>query len=131
MLVPITALDDALKIFQDELEIYPIWLCPMKIFSSPHRGFIKPLDNDEMFVDIGAYGVPKNKTWSARTTLRKIEKFVRDEKGYQALYADTYMTREEFYQMFDHTLYNQLRKKYACDKAFPEVYDKISKEARA
>jgi delta24-sterol reductase len=56
---------------------------------------------------------------------------VREMNGYQALYADTYMTRDEFYQMFDHNLYNQLRKKYGCEKAFPEVYDKISKEARA
>jgi delta24-sterol reductase len=25
------------------------------------------------------------------------------------LYADTYMTREEFQEMFDHTLYNKMR----------------------
>lgn len=46
------------------------------------------------------------------------------------LYADMYMTREEFRQMFDHKLYDQTRKKYNCEDAFPEVYDKVSKAAR-
>ena len=39
-------------------------------------------------------------------------------------------TREEFYEMFDHTLYNRMRKELQCEDAFPEVYDKVSKAAR-
>lgn len=46
------------------------------------------------------------------------------------LYADCHMTREEFRDMFDHTLYDKLRKELKCEDAFPEVYDKISKDAR-
>lgn len=32
--------------------------------------------------------------------------------------------------MFDHRLYDQLRVKYGCREAFPEIYDKVSKAAR-
>lgn len=46
------------------------------------------------------------------------------------MYADSYMTREEYRQMFDHTLYDQVRKSLNCEKAFPEVYDKVSRKAR-
>jgi len=46
------------------------------------------------------------------------------------LYADTYMTREEFRAMFDHSLYDQMRAKYQAEEAFPEIYDKVSKAAR-
>ena len=35
MLVPIEALRDSLNCFHDEAEIYPIWLCPFKLFNSP------------------------------------------------------------------------------------------------
>ena len=66
----------------------------------------------------------------ARDTLRRVEKYVRDVQGYQALYADCYMTEPEFRQMFDHTAYDALRKKYGCEDAFPTVYDKINKSAR-
>ena len=34
-------------------------------------------------------------------------------------------TREEFRQMFDHTLYDKMRKKLGCDKVLPDVYDKV------
>ena len=41
------------------------------------------------------------------------------------------MTKAEFRQMFDHTLYDEMRQKYQCINAFPDVYDKVNKAARA
>jgi len=49
---------------------------------------------------------------------------------FQMLYADSYMTIEEFRQMFDHSLYDVMRKRLHCDGAFPEVYDKVNRWAR-
>jgi hypothetical protein len=46
------------------------------------------------------------------------------------LYADSYMTKHEFEQMFDHSLYWKMRKQLDCHDAFPEVYDKVSRKAR-
>lgn len=46
------------------------------------------------------------------------------------LYADTYMTRDEFRDMFDHELYDRLRKRVNCESAFPEIYDKVCRAAR-
>jgi delta24-sterol reductase len=46
------------------------------------------------------------------------------------LYADTYMTRTEFREMFDHSLYDRVRTKSKSAEAFPEVYDKVSFAAR-
>ena len=46
------------------------------------------------------------------------------------LYADTYMSREEFYEMFDYSSYNDMRKKLNYENAFPEIYDKVCKAAR-
>lgn len=46
------------------------------------------------------------------------------------LYADVYMEREEFWEMFDGQLYHRLREELGCKDAFPEVYDKICKSAR-
>ena len=55
-----------------------------------------------------------------------MERFVIENHGFQALYAITYMNREEFRAMFNHTLYDEMRKKYKAIAAFPEVYDKVS-----
>ena len=46
------------------------------------------------------------------------------------LYADTYLTNEEFRTMFDHSLYDRIRKELQCEAAFPEVYGKINRKVR-
>lgn len=48
------------------------------------------------------------------------------------MYADSFLTREEFKKMFqlDNYEYETIREKYGCKEAFPDVYDKISSAAR-
>lgn len=39
--------------------VYPLWVCPMRIFPED-SGFVKPTaSGEQMFVDIGIYGVPQ------------------------------------------------------------------------
>lgn len=83
-----------------------------------------------MFVDIGTYGVPKVSDFHPVETTRRVEEFVRQEKGFQMLYADSYMTENEFHEMFDHSLYDQMRLKLDCHQAFPRVYGKVNRKVR-
>lgn len=53
-------------------------------------------------------------------------RFTADVGGYPFLYADTFMTREEFERMFDLTAYKQVRQKYKAEGAFPHLHDKVS-----
>jgi len=130
MLVPMEDLSQTLSFFNDNYDIYPLWMCPHKVFNTePYQGFLKPskkipVGDYQMFIDIGAYAAPK-KAFNHMVDMPRAEKFVRDHHGYQALYAHTYMTYEEFREMFDHTLYDEMRRKYNCENAFPEVYDKV------
>ncbi|XP_055327201.1 delta(24)-sterol reductase-like [Paramacrobiotus metropolitanus] len=133
MLVPLQHLKTSLRFFSEEIKLYPLWLCPFWLKSQ--KGFVHPYKLDpstdgEMYVDIGAYGEPKTDKFHFRTTTRMLEAFVRDHHGFQMLYADNYMTREEFRQMFDHTLYDEMRARLKCDGAFPDVYEKTNRSAR-
>jgi len=129
MLVPVSVMKQSIEIFHKFFEVYPLWLCPFML--PPNPGMIHPHSAEtKMYVDIGVYGVPKVKNFNPRENTRAIEKFVIDSKGFQMLYADTYTTRQEFRQMFDHRLYDKLRDQLDCKSAFPEVYDKVNKEAR-
>ena len=130
MLVPVSELGASLDAFHEEFEVYPLWLCPMRIFESD-KGFIGPSPaGEEMFVDVGAYGTPKSAKFTARESCRTVERFVASVDGFQMLYADCYMTRPEFREMFDHAEYDALREELGCTDCFPEVYDKVSKAAR-
>ncbi|XP_010789461.1 delta(24)-sterol reductase [Notothenia coriiceps] len=129
MLVPMKNLQDAITRFHQDIDVYPLWLCPFLLPAG--RGMVHPKgQEDELYVDIGAYGEPRVKHFEAKASTRQLEKFVREVHGFQMLYADVYMDREEFWEMFDGQLYHKLREELGCKEAFPEVYDKICKSAR-
>ncbi|XP_066547768.1 delta(24)-sterol reductase [Amia ocellicauda] len=129
MLVPMRHLEAAISAFHNDIHVYPLWLCPFILPRQP--GMVHPKGEEaELYVDIGAYGEPRVKHFQARPSMRQLEKFVRSVHGFQMLYADVYMDRQEFWEMFDGSLYHKLREELGCKDAFPEVYDKICKAAR-
>jgi Delta24-sterol reductase len=137
MLMPISHMKESLTYFDDRCDIYPLWLSPMTIpDNSIHGGFIHPHtlpdgELDTLYVDIGAYGIPRKPGFDNRIELPKLEKFVMEHQGFQALYAKTLMSLKDFRTMFDHSHYDKLRAELPyCTQAFDEVYDKVSTRGR-
>ncbi|MCS6820185.1 MAG: FAD-binding protein [Chitinophagales bacterium] len=137
MLMPISKLKDSLLYFHNHFQVYPLWLCPMAIYDYPNEeGFLKAYrafngTTDPLYVDIGAYGTSKKEDFAGLQALRDLEQFVISNQGYQAMYAKTMLSRQDFRKMFDHKSYDKLRATLPfCDKAFPEVYDKLGGKAR-
>jgi len=62
-----------------------------------------------------------------RRAISTIEDYMRKNRGYQGNYGYTYQTREEYRGMYNHTLYDEVRKEIGADKAFPEPYDKVGR----
>eukprot|EP00658_Telonema_sp_P-2_P005351 TRINITY_DN12001_c0_g2_i4.p1 TRINITY_DN12001_c0_g2~~TRINITY_DN12001_c0_g2_i4.p1 ORF type:complete len:263 (+),score=38.53 TRINITY_DN12001_c0_g2_i4:161-949(+) len=135
MLVPLSCLYRSLECFRRHYSgLYPIWVCPFKL----HRvkGFVHPQpleDGEELYVDLGAYGVPdaaRLGKFDAIRAGRAVEEYVRQNRGFQMLYADTYMNRQEFREMFDHSLYDELRTT-ELQAAFPDVFYKVCKASNS
>ena len=58
MLIPVSTLSEGMSVMDKEFDVYPIWICPMRIFQED-SGFLHPTKSgEEMFVDVGVYGVP-------------------------------------------------------------------------
>ena len=98
------------------------------------HGMRPPLDI-KMYVDIGAYGIPRQvldkQPFDAVGTAQKVESYVASVHGFQMLYADSYLTRDEFRDMFDHEHYDSMKARYDTHGAFPEVRLSVSlSEAR-
>ena len=142
MLVPMSYLAESMDCMDKNFSVYPLWLCPMLLPSvtrnSPAaRGLVhaKFKGNSQkipaqMYVDIGAYGAPKIPDFNAKASLPIVEDFVLSVGGFQALYADSLLSRSDFRKMFDHDLYDSLRKQHKMDKNFPEIYDKVALSSR-
>jgi len=129
--LPLRHLKKGIEFYHDEVDVYPIWLCPAKAMDTGPVNALKDESNDPIHIDIGLYGYSPKSDYKPQEALRNMEKFTRDHAGYQGLYAETLMTREEFIEMFDESHYLKVRKSIPmCEEAFPEVYDKISKLGR-
>ncbi len=111
-LVPVSRLKETVQFFHGIFECYPLWFCPLRIYRTRPQGFVKPSEKaeaHEIFVDIAACGVPgpvsRNEAYNGREAVKKMEAYLIERGGYQALYAVTEMSHSGFQSMFDCTLY--------------------------
>lgn len=141
IVLPIKELEKQIEIASVLFEKFPLLVYPCKVIDhGPSSGQLKrpaakymvPGTNYAMYNDLGVYGVPgrvkEKKAYNPVDAMRKMEQFTRDVGGFSFLYADIFMTRKEFEEMFDLTLYEVVRKKYKAEGAFPHLYDKVKPE---
>ena len=125
----------------EELEIYPLLAYPCKVID--HGGIVRLPGNHGKpysgtpevgaFLDIGIYGIPQriqdgDEQFDTVTRVRRIEDHVRKMGGFLHTYCDVFSTEEEFMEMFDHTLWQEMRDKYEANGAFPTIYEKVKPE---
>jgi len=141
IVLPINKLEEQIDKSHELFDTYPVLVYPCKIYDhGAHTGQLRPPRPDQMvpgtnygmFNDLGVYGVPRlvreRKRFDAVSAMRSMEEFTRSVGGYHFLYADTFLTREEFEEMFDTTAYERVRSKYHAEGAFPHLYDKTKPE---
>jgi delta24-sterol reductase len=141
IVLPMSAMTRALELTEEIFGITPVLLYPSRIYDHgdaggqlrpPRAKDMLPGKDHAMFFDLGVYGVPRpildGQPFATVHAMRRMEEFTQSVGGYPFLYADTFMTREEFERMFDLTLYRKVRAKYGADGAFPDLYDKIKPE---
>jgi len=133
VLVPVSILQETLKKFNQWLKVYPIRLCPCRHPWKEPNGLLKSArcvdERDfEMYVDVGVWGVPQSSQFQPVTSIRTVEDWAINNRCYQAM-GVTYMTKEQYEQMFDTSLYQKVRQMYHAEGAFPHVYDKIKRQS--
>lgn len=156
IVLPLTSLERAVELSEHLFDIYPVLVYPCAIFDHGEgSGQLRPPRPDArvptkasaagehpegsqegtgfgMYMDLGVYGVPaavrRGEPYNATLAMRAMEHFTREVGGYPFLYADTFMTEDEFREMFDHTLYDRVRQNYGAEGAFPTLYEKTKPE---
>ncbi|MGB5811135.1 MAG: FAD-binding protein [Polyangiales bacterium] len=125
----------------DAFEIYPLLAYPCKVID--HGGLVrlpanrgKPYSGKSettTFLDIGVYGFPQqvkdgDDRFPTVTRVRELERRARAVGGFLHTYCDVFSTEEEFMEMFDHTLWKEMRARYRADGVFPTIYEKVKPE---
>lgn len=123
--MPLDTLADQVNTAERLFDTYPLLVYPCRVYDhkrgpqgqlrAPPANRIVPGTNFAMFNDLGVYGTPgpvkRREFYNPTQAMRDMEKFTRDVGGYSFLYADIFMTEEEFNEMFDMQLYEQVGKK--------------------
>ena len=131
-LVPIQHLAETVSHFDEIFEAYPVWLCPARLVRKEPSGFVGPGANAgdyEMYVDVGVFAAPRpvlrGEDHNALDATRLMERFLIEKRGYQALYAVTQLSKDEFWRMFDCELYDRIRREYEAEGVLMDVYEKV------
>jgi delta24-sterol reductase len=111
--------------------LWPLWLCPVRAAPNGERSFSmgKLISHDEILLDIGIWGMgPKDSRQFIKLN-REFEAKITELNGLKCLYAHAYYTEDEFWQIYDETMYTRLRERYHA-QSLPSVYDKVKVDLR-
>ncbi|KAI4972985.1 hypothetical protein ZWY2020_008359 [Hordeum vulgare] len=143
MLVPLYKVGDALEFVHQEMEVYPLWLCPHRLFKLPVKTMIYPEPGFEhhqrqgdtsyaqMFTDVGVYYTPafifRGEQFDGVEAVKRLEQWLIENHSYQPQYAVTELNEKDFWRMFDASHYEHCRQKYGAVGTFMSVYYKSKK----
>ncbi len=121
--LPIETASEFINYTIDKMEIFPIWLCPMKPTLKPEK--LSPHYNKaKLMINVGFYGRSEKFAQDYYASNRNAEKMLNKLHGRKMLYAHQYYPKDEFWEIYDKKWYNKLRKKYHADKILSDVYER-------
>jgi FAD/FMN-containing dehydrogenase len=129
--VPMPSAPAFLERVTSDLDIFPLWLCPLT-FRGADAGGIRArtlpspasAPKEDVLLNVGVWGpVPKESTYIDAN--RRLESLVREFKGVKWLYAQMFYDEKEFWEVYDKEAYVALREKYSATKCLPDVYEKV------
>ncbi|KAI1424023.1 hypothetical protein F5Y12DRAFT_754320 [Xylaria sp. FL1777] len=137
--IPYDTAEEFIKYTTKSLDIWPLWLCPLKTpkgpsfhphvrrsasSSSSSSSSSSPNADTEM-LNIGVWGWGPNDRADFVRVNRALEAKVNELGGMKWLYAHTYYSEPEFWDAFGgRAAYEALRTKYRATN-LPSVYDKV------
>ena len=125
--LPYSTAPEFLEYVDHNLNIYPIWLCPLLVSPEvplhPHA-YSDPQSKETILLNVGVWGLGPTNPEAFIAANRKMEKKLQNLRGFKWFYARAYYSEDEFYEIYDQKWYDGLRKKYHATY-LPTVYDKV------
>ncbi|KAI1497780.1 hypothetical protein F5X99DRAFT_355005 [Biscogniauxia marginata] len=129
--VPFKSAEEFYKWLHETLNIYPMWLCPLRLRRDApdsayglHADFADP-NSPEFMLNFGVWGPGPGEYGELVRLNRLIEQKVHELGGKKTLYAQAYYTEDEFWETYNRPAYDSVRTKYHAAH-LPSVYDKVN-----
>jgi FAD/FMN-containing dehydrogenase len=126
--VPVENAPAFAKFFFQEINIRPVWICPVRAYDKAAIFDLYHLDPEKLFINFGFWdSVPSKKEPGHYN--RMIEAKVSELDGHKSLYSDSFYTPEEFWNIYDKPTYEALKQKYDPEHKLKGLYEKTVKKA--
>jgi Delta24-sterol reductase len=124
--VPFPNSMEFLQYLDQNIGIYPLWLCPLKFgrmgISPKH---LAP-ETHPLLLNVGVWGPGPDSPDGWVEVNRSLESKVAELKGTKWLYAHMFYTEDEFWEIYDLPAYASLREKFNATQ-LPTVFDKVKR----
>jgi delta24-sterol reductase len=126
--VPTGRAAEFLKAEDEDVGVYPLWLCPIKGTSTKQVLASHYSPTNESFINVGIYGRPRQFPFDAPQVHSRLIDLLVEYGGRSMLYAQTWHTPEQFNEMYGDALVQMRRLKAANggDDCFFGLYDKVA-----
>lgn len=125
--IPIQNCEKFLQFYLKNINILPVWVCPVKQIDPTKEWSLYGLDPKKLYINFGFWSSvaakPNKPIWHNRL----LEKTVTNLKGKKSLYSDAYYSESEFWRLYNKPKYSILKKRYDPDGVLKDLYQKTVK----
>ncbi|PVI00764.1 FAD-binding domain-containing protein [Periconia macrospinosa] len=116
-----------IKWVDQNLGLYPLWLCPLRNDARSSMGHARRRDGsggDSPYINVGVWGpYPSPEAEYVRMN-RALENKTHELSGLKWLYGRVFYTDDEWWNVYDQPAYDALRRKYRAT-SLPTVWEKV------
>ncbi len=123
--IPIKKAPEFLDFLFREIDLLPIWICPIGTNEASSRFPLFSLSPDSMYVNFGFWGPVRSRESKEPGFLnKKIEAKTSELGGIKSLYSDSYYNPDAFWGTYNGKEFERLKKRYDPQGKFLNLYDK-------
>ena len=123
--IPVDRALEFLEFFQRDIQISPVWICPIRASAQADRFCLYPLRPGALYVNFGFWDVVRaSAEHSPGFFNRLVEHEVEALGGIKSLYSDSYYSRECFWRNYGGASYRALKARYDPAGMFADLYEK-------
>jgi FAD/FMN-containing dehydrogenase len=109
--------------FFQEINIRPVWICPIGSYNVNTTFDLYPLESKKLYINFGFWSsLPAKKEKGFYNKL--VEANVTKLDGKKSLYSDSFYTKDEFWNIYDKGIYDSLKQKYDPQHKLKDLFEK-------
>jgi FAD/FMN-containing dehydrogenase len=124
--IPIENAPEFFRFLMSEIGITPVWVCPFRTGDSGRGYDLTPLPAGRLYINFGFWDVIRSQHEGGYFN-KRIECMARKLGGMKGLYSSAYYDEATFWSIYDKPRYEELKRKYDPQGAFPDLYAKCVK----